>query len=89
MKISVITLGSRGDVEPFVAFALSLKKAGYEVSVGTGYDFENFIESRGLAFRPVGGDMQKVLNSPEGKALFKTGNPVSFVRRLLLRLSLC
>ncbi len=82
MKISVVALGSRGDVEPFVALALGLQAAGHEVNVGAGSDFESFVTSRGLAFKAAGGDMQKALSSSEGKAFFKSKNPVTFVRRL-------
>ena len=33
MKITIITAGSRGDVQPFVALGQGLKKAGYKVTI--------------------------------------------------------
>jgi len=31
MKIAITTVGSRGDLQPFISLGLGLKKAGYEV----------------------------------------------------------
>ncbi len=82
MRMVMVTLGSRGDVEPFVALGLGLKAAGHEVSVGTGTDCEGWVRGLGLGFRPVGGDMRAAITSDEGKRMLRTKNPVSFVRRL-------
>ena len=35
MRITIIAAGSRGDVQPFVALAQGLKKAGYKVTIRT------------------------------------------------------
>jgi sterol 3beta-glucosyltransferase len=78
----MVTLGSRGDVEPFIALGLGLRAAGHEVSVATGVDFEPVVRALGLGFIPVGGDMQAAISGEEGRRMLRTKNPVAFVRRL-------
>ena len=36
MNITLLTIGSRGDVQPFVALGVGLKEAGHEVTLATG-----------------------------------------------------
>ena len=50
MKISILTVGSRGDVQPFLALAVGLKDAGHSVNFAANPEFKDFIESRGIKF---------------------------------------
>ncbi|MBC6481223.1 MAG: glycosyltransferase [Hormoscilla sp. GM7CHS1pb] len=55
MKIAIATLGSRGDVQPFVAhrsgkIGVGLQKAGHEVSICTSYSFKGSIVNYGLRY---------------------------------------
>jgi sterol 3beta-glucosyltransferase len=82
MRVAVVTLGSRGDVQPFVALGCGLKSAGYTVKVATGGDFEPLVRGSGLDFVPIRGDITAALTSPEGRKLMKSGNPFSFIWNL-------
>lgn len=53
MRISILTVGSRGDVQPFVAFGAGLQDAGHAVRLCTHADFEELATGQGLAFAPV------------------------------------
>ncbi len=55
-QITLLTIGSRGDVQPFVALGKRLRLAGYDVKVATHQLFEPFITSNGLRFAPIAGD---------------------------------
>jgi len=44
MRITFLTLGSRGDVQPYVALAKELIKNGHEAVVCTGQTFKKFID---------------------------------------------
>jgi len=46
--IRLLALGSRGDVQPYVALGLGLQQAGFDVSIGTSADFRPFVETSGL-----------------------------------------
>jgi sterol 3beta-glucosyltransferase len=56
MKITLLTYGSRGDVQPFAALALGLQKAGHTVRLAAPHRFTNFAAQHGLPFAPLAGD---------------------------------
>ena len=54
MRILVVTVGSAGDVHPFVAVALALRERGHRVTVATNPYFAPLLEQVGLPLRPIG-----------------------------------
>jgi sterol 3beta-glucosyltransferase len=60
-RIAIATIGTLGDVQPFVALALTLRRRGYEVVLGTTGDFEEFVTNHGIEFFDLGGDIQAFL----------------------------
>lgn len=63
MNIHLLAFGSRGDVQPFIALGLGLRRAGYTVSIGAAASFQKCIESSGLCFLPVQADVPNLLQS--------------------------
>ena len=61
MKITILTYGSRGDVEPFVALGEGLLRAGHRVHLAAPQIFENLITARGINFTGLPGDPQTVV----------------------------
>ena len=53
MRVSVLALGTRGDVQRLTAFALGLQLAGYTVRIAAPEKFYEFITSYGLECAPV------------------------------------
>ncbi|ESK94997.1 glycosyltransferase family 1 protein [Moniliophthora roreri MCA 2997] len=51
-----LTIGSRGDVQPYIALGLGLKKEGHIVTIVTHEEYRGWIESFGLEHRTAGGD---------------------------------
>lgn len=49
MKVVLASYGSRGDVQPCVAFAKELQRRGHEVRLAVAPDMVGFVESTGLA----------------------------------------
>jgi sterol 3beta-glucosyltransferase len=68
MEVVMLTIGSRGDVQPFVALGIGLREAGHEVTVATGGAFEAFVVEHGLRFAALDVGLLERLQSPEGKA---------------------
>jgi sterol 3beta-glucosyltransferase len=68
MRVAIHTLGTRGDVQPYLALALGLKAAGHEVLLAAPSQFEAFIGSRGIAFAHLPGEFLALMETPEGKA---------------------
>ena len=74
MKIAIMAMGSRGDVQPYIALGKGLKAAGHFVRLITHQNFERLVTSHGLEFYPVKGDVQAVIESPEMLKLLEQGN---------------
>jgi sterol 3beta-glucosyltransferase len=53
---AMLTIGSRGDVQPYIALGLRLKKDGHTVVIITHEEFKGWIEGYGLIHRQAGGD---------------------------------
>ncbi|WP_102346293.1 glycosyltransferase [Bacillus sp. Marseille-P3661] len=81
MKIKILTVGTRGDVQPFVALGKGLVKRGYKVTICTGENFKAFVESNGLNFAAVRVDILKLTHSEEGKKMM-SGNPFHILKNL-------
>src|SRR5699024_4850171 len=50
MKIVIFTLGSRGDVQPYVALAKAAILKGHRAVICTGKSFQALIEENGVEF---------------------------------------
>jgi sterol 3beta-glucosyltransferase len=78
MKYGIITTGSRGDVQPFIALALALMERGHAVTLVTNENFRAFVEDFGVAYLPIAGDTEKIINSPEALKLLEGGSIFKF-----------
>lgn len=81
MKIAILTLGTRGDIQPYAVLGQALKERGHQVTLSTAKNFEDLVLSYGIDFVPVEADFQAVLESDEGKKMLK-GNPFAIKRNL-------
>jgi len=54
MKILLPTLGSAGDIHPFLAIGLAAKARGHEIEIMTNPIFEGLVKATGLSFYPIG-----------------------------------
>ena len=64
-RIAIATIGTLGDVQPFVALALTLKKRGFSVVLATTGDFESYVTGHGIEFHSLGGDIQAFLRQAQ------------------------
>lgn len=56
-KIAMFTMGTRGDVQPYIYLSRALMRAGYDVTLGTHPCWRNLVEGAGVHFEPVGPDI--------------------------------
>lgn len=61
LNIVIQVVGSRGDVQPFVALGCALQAAGHRVRLATHNVFEDFVLNEGLEFYPIGGDPHELM----------------------------
>jgi len=73
VRITILTIGSRGDVVPYIALALGLRRAGHEVRLATHTPFEPYIRLAGLEFAPLMGDPRALLQSDIGQRWLASG----------------
>lgn len=56
LNIVIQIVGSRGDVQPFIALGNELQKHGHRVRLATHDVFSTFVRDAGLEFFPIGGN---------------------------------
>ena len=76
MKILIATIGTRGDVQPYIALGRELMASGHEITICTCAHFEPFIRESGLGYAYVNNDFIDFMHSPEGRIIL--GNAGSF-----------
>jgi len=62
MKIVIQIIGSRGDIQPFIALGKVLKTYGHVVRVATHPTFKDFVTENGLDFYSIGGDPAELMS---------------------------
>ena len=67
IKVLIVTLGSRGDVQPYMALGSALKTCGHTVTLCTCESFKTFITDHGLNYRYMNDDFIKLMKSETGK----------------------
>ncbi|MBL0887150.1 glycosyltransferase [Myceligenerans indicum] len=67
-RVLIATVGSRGDVQPYVALARGLRAAGHEPTIATCARFESFVTANGIAFEPLSDDILRLLDSDAGRS---------------------
>jgi len=78
VKICILTIGTRGDVQPYIALGLGLKAAGHEVTISTLDEFKPLVFQHGLLHYTLRGDFLKAAQSAVGK---KGGNTLRVIRQ--------
>ena len=77
MHITILTLGSRGDIQPYLPLGLGLQRAGFKVRIATFKAFREFVLSQGLDFAPIHGDARSTMNSQSGQAWLRSGRNIA------------
>ena len=61
MNYGIITIGSQGDIDPFVALGKRLQSRGHHVRIAAFRRFEEYIRSEGFEYAPLAGDAAEVI----------------------------
>ena len=77
-----MTIGTQGDVQPYVALGLGLSAAGHEVTIATLEEFKPLVHNYGLQHNTLRGDFLKVARTTSDEsATRKLGNPLRLIRQ--------
>ena len=82
MRIVIIAPGSRGDVQPYVALGVGLKKAGHFVRFVSHKNFEPLVISYGLEFWSVNSDIKGIVEDSEMRDRIEKGNFISLMLQM-------
>ncbi len=69
-RIVFTTYGSLGDLHPYIAIAVELKRRGYRVAIATSEGYRSLVEAENLEFYPIRPDFPNP-NSEEGHIAMK------------------
>jgi sterol 3beta-glucosyltransferase len=84
MRILLLSLGTRGDVQPFVALGKALQRAGHDVTVCASSSFAPWIEEHGLGYAHMNNDIIDLVSSDAGrKAMEGAGSVAEIPKRML------
>ncbi|EYF08199.1 glycosyltransferase [Chondromyces apiculatus] len=86
MKITLLALGSRGDVQPSVALGKGLAARGHTVRVLAGTNFHPWIVKHGLETAPSSLDMQDIMRTEWGVAWAEKGTNPLLASRAVARI---
>jgi sterol 3beta-glucosyltransferase len=67
MRILLLTLGTRGDVQPYIALGQGLQRAGHDVTLCSSVGFAPWIKEHGLGYAYMNNDVLDLMNSDAGR----------------------
>lgn len=68
MRITILTAGSQGDIQPYLALAVGLKHAGYQVRFAANINFAASAARYGVEFFPIQVDSMQFVQTPQAQA---------------------
>lgn len=86
MNLLILTVGTRGDVQPFVALAAGLQAAGHRVTICTCPRYREFVESYDIAFLPLDEGLLEILDTDLGRSVVENLNGIWGVLCAMFRL---
>ncbi|HET8681218.1 MAG TPA: glycosyltransferase [Micromonosporaceae bacterium] len=81
MRVGIATVGTRGDVEPFVALAHALQAAGHEVTLAGPVDAAGLAAGAQVRFVAMDFDGHRLMRSAEGQQWLASGDARAFLSR--------
>jgi sterol 3beta-glucosyltransferase len=83
MNVLILTLGSRGDVQPFVALGRGLKAAGHNVTLSTASIFESFVKDNGLTYAHMDDGLIRLAETKAGRAAMEGGSKTALLKQAI------
>ncbi|MFP9136226.1 glycosyltransferase [Devosia sp. XGJD_8] len=83
MRIAIQTLGTRGDVQPYIALAIGLVRRGHDVQIAAPVQFESLVGAHAIPFIGLPGEFLALMDTEEGKAAIGGGQGFSAGLKLL------
>lgn len=81
LRVTCLTIGSRGDVQPYIALCKGLLAEGHKPKIATHAEFESWIRKHGIDFAPVDGNPAELMRICVENGMFT----YSFLREASLK----
>ena len=87
-KIAMFTIGTRGDVQPYIILSRALMNSGFDVILGSHPCWRSLIESYGVHFEPVGPDIDieaeaAAIRGKSSNAAFSMIRCMNFIMKMI------
>lgn len=83
MRVALLSAGTRGDVQPFLALAWALRERGHTVALAVPVNFVSLCERAGFEAYSMGVDAEAILRSEAGANALTRGDLWAFAGLLL------
>ncbi len=80
MRIGLVTKGSRGDIQPFIALAIGLKNNGHQVTIVTFKNFQKLVSDYNIEFCSLSMDIEKEAYTEDVLEVLRKGNMIKFAQ---------
>lgn len=81
MRFAFLTMGTRGDTQPYVALASELVLRGHQAVIASSEDLAELVRKAGVESVPYSGlRMRELFDSPHGKAFLARGQFMRFLQ---------
>ncbi|KPV76709.1 glycosyltransferase family 1 protein [Rhodotorula graminis WP1] len=61
LRVTCLTIGSRGDVQPYIALCKGLMAQGHKCKIASHGEYRKWVEGHGIEFSAVGGDPAELM----------------------------
>lgn len=87
-KIAMFTMGTRGDVQPYIYLSKGLMRKGYDVVLGTHPCWRGLVEEAGIHFEPVGPDIDieketTIIRGQSKNAMMSLLKTMNFIMKII------
>ena len=86
MRACILTLGSRGDVQPYAALGVALQARGHQVTIATHANFAPFLQGLGLTHAVLPADPKAMVQDPAVARAIAEGQMLRFMRLMKERM---
>ncbi|KAG8908117.1 Sterol 3-beta-glucosyltransferase [Tulasnella sp. 403] len=73
MRITCLTIGSRGDCQPYIALCKRLQTDGHKCRIATHEEYKDWVEGHGIEHTRVGGDPAELMRICVENGMFTVG----------------
>ncbi|MGE5071892.1 MAG: glycosyltransferase [Anaerolineae bacterium] len=83
MKITILAVGTRGDVQPYVALGRGLCRRGHAVRLAAAADFETFVRAHGLDFARLDANFRDLMQADGLQHGMQSRNPLRRMQEVM------